>query len=539
MKHKITSLLFITGIVYTASFAQPVIQSQKTIGGSADDKLWSICLTRDGGLIAGGISYSNISGEKNENSRGSDDYWVVKMDKPGKMQWQRTIGGSGDDNLKSVIQTSDGGYALIGESSSNISGEKTENSRGGTDYWLVKLDSLGRIQWDRTFGGSGYEYIDNVVQTTDGGYILAGSSESYISGDKSESTRGYFDYWVVRLNKKGDKVWDKTIGGTDYEFCSPIELTTDGGVIIGGFSQSNISGEKTENSRGFYDYWLVKLDRYGHIKWDKTIGGSDNDFGRGLKQTDDGGYIMTGSSYSSYPSGDKTDYGRGGADYWVVKLDSKGNLLWDKTIGGDADDNEVWCLEKTSDGGYIFGGNSYSGISGEKTESNRGDADYWVVKIDGSGNKIWDKTIGGTGYDGLYSIKELSGKRYAIGGYSYSGISGDKTQESRGGADYWVVNLYDKTAAPEISSAVNENSLNMVAASNSSNFRAYPNPAKDLLNVQVSTKSIVAVTDISGKVLLTQSIEGKTSINVSSFTPGMYYLKNITTGEVQKFVITK
>lgn len=330
-------------------------------------------VTSDGGLIAGGTSYSDSSYEKLQNGKGNGDYWIVKMDKNGAIQWSKTIGGSGNDNFKSIIQTSDGGYAVIGESQSNISYDKTENCRGSSDYWLVKLDSKGSIQWDKTIGGSGTEYIDHIVQTGDGGYILAGSSNSRISGDKTQDSIGYYDYWVVKLDKTGKKLWDKTIGGTDYDWCSPVTLTNDGGVILGGFSLSNISGNKTENSRGGYDYWLVKLDGNGNIQWDKTIGGNADEYCHGLIQTADGGYVIGGSSLSGI-SGEKTDSSRGGADYWVVKIDKNRKVLWNKTVGGNADD---WCNQmiKTSSGSYMLMGGSQSTASGDKQEDSRGGAD--------------------------------------------------------------------------------------------------------------------------------------------------------------------
>lgn len=538
MKKKIFGLVLIAGMIHIIGMAQPTIKKQGTLGGSGDDFLWTICPTKDGGFVAGGKSYSGKSGEKRQDSRGLGDYWIIKIDKQQKIQWQRTIGGNGEDNLKSVIQTSDGGYAVIGESSSTISGEKTQNSRGGTDYWLVKLDSLGRIKWDRTYGGSGTEYIDNVVQTADGGYILAGSSDSYLSGDKSEISRGFFDYWVVRLNKHGEKLWDKTIGGYDYEFCSPIEPTTDGGVMIGGFSQSNISGEKTEDSRGGYDYWVVKLNRFGQIEWDKTLGGNDGDYGRGLQQTDDGGYLMTGSSLSNQ-SGDKTENSRGGFDFWVVKFDGKGTVQWDKTIGGNADDDGVWNLEKTSDGGYIFGGFSRSSISGEKTEDSRGDADFWIVKLDQSGNIQWDKTIGGDAFDDMISIKEISPNNYLAGGYTYSGISGDKTQESRGGADYWIVNLDYNIPFAKANSQQNESSIIKPGSNNKQLLNVYPNPVRDVLHLQVNGKALVSLTDQAGKIIFTRFVENNASINVANLHAGIYYLKNNTTGAMQTIIVAK
>ena len=412
--------------ICVCAFTQAIIQAQKVIGGSKYDELHSIYATKDGGLIAAGSSYSNKSGEKTQNTRGGRDYWVVKMNKTGKIEWDKTIGGNSDDICKAVIQTSDGGYALVGESYSNISVEKSEDSRGASDYWIVKLDSAGNIEWDKTIGGSGTEFIDNLIQTDDGGYILAGSSDSYASGEKTENSRGGLDMWVVKLNEFGKKVWDKTIGGNDYDLNSGVQITRDGGLILAGFSGSNKSGEKSEDNRGVQsDYWIVKLDKRGNIQWDKTIGGSIDDYGRGVQQTDDGGYVIAGNSNSNI-SGEKTENSRGGYDYWVVKLDSAGHFMRDETIGGNYDEVDVWCLEKTSDGGFIFGGSSYSDISGEKTESSRGASDYWIIKLDNKGKIQWDKTAGGDSYDNLLSIKEVAKGKYALGGYSWSSVSGDK-----------------------------------------------------------------------------------------------------------------
>lgn len=440
MKFRILGMLLLANFIYASSFAQPVIQTQKVFGGSNVDggSRVSLAVTNGYGLIIGGSSYSNKSGEKTQNIRGSDDYWLLKLKQNGKIEWDKTIGGILDDNFKSVIQTSDGGYALIGESNSYTSVEKDEDSRGSTDYWIVKLDRKGAVEWNKTIGGGGNEYIDNIVQTSDGGYILAGSSDSYQSGEKSEDSRGYFDYWVVKLDKNGAIQWNKTIGGNSYEFLSGVELTSDGGVVLAGFSQSYISGEKTENSRGNYDFWLVKLTKEGQVQWDKTIGGDGEDYGRGIKQTKEGGYVFSGISNSNI-SGEKTEDNRGFFDYWVVKLDKMGNVIRDKTIGGNGNDTEVWCLEKVSDGGYIFGGSSNSNTSGEKTEDSRGDYDYWVIKLDENLNIQWDKTIGGNSYDALFNLKEIQQDQFVLSGSSWSDISGDKTEPTRGAADYWVV----------------------------------------------------------------------------------------------------
>ncbi|QQR96354.1 MAG: hypothetical protein IPJ93_07000 [Bacteroidota bacterium] len=241
---KTLALLF---ILLTATVQAQEIEWQNTIGGNYTDQLYSIQQTTDGGYILGGWSESYISGDKTENSFGCSDYWVVKLDSIGNIQWQNTIGGNSGDGLYSVQQTTDGGYILGGVSTSNISGDKTENSQGYIDYWVVKLDASGNIQWQNTIGGNSDDYLTSIQQTTDGGYILGGSSNSNISGDKTENSQGDYDYWVLKLDPTGNIQWQNTIGGSINDQLYSIQQTIDGGYILGGWSNSNISGDKTEN----------------------------------------------------------------------------------------------------------------------------------------------------------------------------------------------------------------------------------------------------------------------------------------------------
>jgi hypothetical protein len=538
MKPKFLPVTFLGCIMYANAFAQITITAQKTMGGSGGDYFTSMAPTSDGGLISGGTSWSDISFEKSENGRGNGDYWVMKTDKDGKIQWDKTIGGSDNDNLKSVIQTSDGGYALIGESNSNISFEKTENSRGQHDFWLVKLDGTGNIQWDKTIGGSGTEYIDHIEQTKDGGYILAGSTDSYMSGEKSEDSRGAVDYWVVKLDANGQKVWDKTIGGNSYDWCSPFALTKDGGVIVGGFSISNISGEKTENQRGGSDYWIVKLDSKGNIEWDKTIGGSADEWCHGLYQTTNGDYVIGGSSASGI-SGEKTAYNRGGVDYWVVKIDKKRNIQWDKTIGGNADD---WCnsMIPTKAGGTAIFGGSLSSASGDKSEYSRGGADFWLVNLDHKGKLLWEKTVGGYYDDWGDAVVETEKNVFWIGGLSYSPIGADKTEFARDNGDYWIVKLNDdKHSSPKDSTSKNVYSQLIQRNLNDPAFTVYPNPVKNQLNIYTGSKAFLSLTDQSGKLILTKTIDGKGLVDCNKLPAGVYILKNNTTGETQKIMVSK
>jgi hypothetical protein len=372
--------LFGAIVFWVNGFGPGSIQWQNTIGGSSTDELYSIQQTTDGGYILGGTSYSNISGDKTENSIGNGDYWMVKTDSLGNIQWQNTIGGNLIDRLLSMQQTSDGGYILGGYSNSNISGDKTENTNGYLDYWVVKTDSIGGIQWQNSIGGAdNADALWSIQQTNDGGYILGGKSTSNISGDKTENCIGFEDYWLVKTDASGNIEWQNTIGGSNWDQLVSIYQTVDGGYILGGYSKSNISGDKTENCIGDYDYWLVKTDPLGNIQWQNTIGGNYDDMLLSVQQTTDGGFILGGCSGSNI-SGDKTENSWGSWDYWIVKTDATGIIQWQKTIGGNYLD-ELFSFEQTTDGGYILGGFSDSDISGDKTENGIGLEDYWLIKL--------------------------------------------------------------------------------------------------------------------------------------------------------------
>ena len=457
---KFNTLLIIYFILISThlSFSQaPAIEWQNTIGGSSDDNLYSIQQTSDGGYILGGYSSSGISGDKTEASLGGVDYWVVKLNSSGAIEWQNTIGGSSDDWLRSLQQTTDGGYILGGYSSSGISGDKTEALLGGFDYWVVKLNSSGAIEWQNTIGGSSDDYLTTLRQTTEGGYIVGGYSYSGISVDKTEEKLGVSDYWVLKLNSSGAIEWQNTIGGSNSDFLKSLRQTTDGGYIVGGYSYSGISGDKAEISMGSSDYWVLKLNSSGAIEWQNAIGGNYGDELTSLQQTTEGGYIVGGNSTSGI-SGDKTEATLGNWDYWVVKLNSSGVIEWQNTIGGSGGDG-LYSLQQTVDGGYILGGGSASGISGDKTETLVGSSDYWIVKLNSSGVIESQIGIGGDGHDDLYSLQQTTDGGYILGGWSNSGISGDKTESSLGSYDYWLLKLEGPGCTPslEICNALDDN----------------------------------------------------------------------------------
>lgn len=422
----------------------PPIQWQKTLGGNGDDLLFDLIQTTDGGYVAVGRSASGISGDKTETSRGQSDIWVVKLDANGVKQWDKTIGTTGNDHAANVWQTADGGY-MIGGAAGGGGGDRTVPVKGANgDYWIVKLNGTGTIvQWQAAYGGNQANTGYTFTPARNGSYYINGFANANVSADKTQNSRGTFDMWQLKIDNNGAMVWDRTIGGNDWDAALVSCVTVDNGFVSGGYSRSGISGEKTEANRGgIEDFWMTKVDSNGNLRWDKTLGGSGSEIMYVLQQTPDSGYIVGGPSASGI-SGDKTEASRGSNDFWFLRLDTGRNILWQKTFGGSGDD-QLFTTLQTPDGGYLLGGNSSSGISGERTEASQGSFDYWILKLNSSGNIQWQKAFGGSGSDNLRIMRRTSDGGYILGGYSTSSISGDKTENSRGGStygDFWIIKL--------------------------------------------------------------------------------------------------
>lgn len=516
--------------------AQPVIGQQMSVGGSLHDNFTCMVLTSDSGFIAGGSSDSPVSGDKLQPSRGFYDYWIVKFNKFGKAQWNKTIGGNNNDMLASIQQTADGGYILAGTSLSEISGEKTENPRSefGPDIWVVRLNSKGQVQWDKTIGGDQGDAPGVIKQTSDGGYIIGGYSSSGVSGEKTEPSRGGTDFWLIKLKADGSIAWDKTIGGANDDKCLDVIEAVEGDFWATGFSNSGVSGDKKGKNKGYYDGWLVKLGWNGAYLLDRTYGGSSFDAINKLVRTRDGGFVFAGYSDSDI-SGDKSENSKGGNDFWLIKANASTVIQFDKTIGGNADDFPQ-SIEQTWDGGYVVAGSSKSGISGNKTEENRGAEDFWVVKFNKKGNLLWDKTIGGNAWDDFVTIKERRPNQFFIGGFSQSPVSGDKTVPATE-ADYWLVELrYSPPNATSITDAAIASKLNNNLAES---FLIYPNPAQKVLYIQSSRQATFTLTDQSGRVILTKQVSGTIAVDIAKLAPGAYYLKNESSGIAKRIMITR
>jgi len=425
------------------------IQWKKSFGGTNPEDLKSIEQTSDGGFIIGGDSYSN-NGDITEHHgyMTNSDYWVVKLDANGNLQWQKSLGGTDDDNLVTILQTSDKGYIIGGYSYSN-DGDITEHhgSTTNSDYWVVKLDTTGNIQWQKSLGGTDVEFFKAIQQTDDRGYIVGGDSRSN-DGDVI-GNHGQYDYWVVKLDLNGNIKWQKSLGGADHESLTSVQQALDKGYIIAGNSNSNNDdvamhyGTSTTN-----DSWIVKLDKSGVIQWQKSLGSEKDDKVNTILQTNDKGYIVAGNfsneAYDPFAPpktfklyDPKFSFYDG---YWIIKLNEKGNVQWLKSYGGKH--NEILkIIQKTTDGGYIIG--SWTDSDDGDVTGHHGGADYWIVKINTTGNLQWQKSLGGTSDDKLSSLSWTTDGGYIIGGVSES-YDGD-IKDAPGGIsqtrNYWIVKL--------------------------------------------------------------------------------------------------
>lgn len=327
-------------------------------------------------------------------------------------QWDKKFGGLRTSammfgsELSGFIQTSDGGFILAGHSFCDTGGDKTQRNwdtvNWSTDYWIVKVDSTGNKQWDKRFGGTGSDLFKAISQTQDGGFILAGSSDSDSSGDKTQDSRGDLDYWIVKIDSIGNKLWDKRFGGDDIELLYDVDATADGGCIIGGHSWSGATGDRSQpnwSTGSSPDIWIVKVDANGNKQWDKRFGTILDDTFMHAEQTSDGGYMIAG-----YPGQDNSgdfQHSFNHSAIWLIKLNAAGNMQWDRIL--DAYDFEIFgSMQQTSDNGYIVLAYSNSDAGYDKGLANHipGDYDIWLVKLNSSGVKIWERIIGGAGKDG-------------------------------------------------------------------------------------------------------------------------------------------
>ncbi|MCX2744459.1 PKD domain-containing protein [Mangrovivirga sp. M17] len=433
-------------IAFSGKSQYPTINWQKIDGGSYSDYPYTVIRLSDSSYLTVGFTIS-AGGNKNGTGFGPTYGWVVKHDKQGTTVWKKSYGGNSHDRIYDAIALPEGGALLLSSSSSmQFSGNKTAPNKGGLDYWLLKIDNNGNIIWQKTYGGINTDFATSIASSADGNFYISGYSLSPISGDKSQNLKGFYDYWILKIDPLGNKIWDKTIGGNSNDLPTKVIGNYDGGCTIAGISSSPNSGDKSEPSIKGYNYWIVRLDDNGNIIWENTLR-SLNTYSNntGLIEINNSIYVL---GTTSGPAGyDKTVGNNRRYDYWLINLSKQtGNQIWQKLYGGD--DNELLnAIIKTSNNEILLKGHSLSNISGDKTEPRRGGYDLWLLKIDSSGNIIWDKTLGGSGNEtpltfekGL--ISDSQGNLTLSAATTFS-IGGDHSFPGYGLYDYWTIQLKD------------------------------------------------------------------------------------------------
>lgn len=470
----------IIGFLWSSCFTahSQEILWEKSYGGQHSEYLFDAQPTADYGFILAGSSLSNKTGNKTDNNNGDLDYWVWKMDEKGELVWQKSFGGSGFDLLQSIKNTRDGGFILAGTSSSNAGFQKKDTCRGVTDYWVIKLDAKGEEQWQKTIGGSGQDELLCAFQTRDGGYMLGGSSSSSPAimetnnpnekkaSDtkpdlyaKREKSRGNMDYWIVKLDKNGVVQWQKTYGGEYADLLRSMEQTKEGGYILGGYSNSPQSGEKADSNNGIGDFWIVKIDDVGAIEWQQTYGGDGDNQLYVIHQTDDGGYIAGGNSNSTTPLTSVGGNVRSGTDFWVLKMNEKGAIVWSETYDfGKVD--ILTSLVENKDHSYLIGGyaqnESINSVAKAIRKDEDGINDYIALKIDENGEKLWDKTVGSDGEDILRKLIETRDGGYLMAGTSNAQSASSTLNKLAKKLDNGVPNEQLQNATNKVNSAINE-----------------------------------------------------------------------------------
>jgi gliding motility-associated-like protein len=346
------------------------------------------------------------------------------------IEWQKTFGGTSYDEAEKIIQTSDGGYIMAGWSYSNDGDATGNHAPGNGDCWIIKMDPTGNVQWKKMIGGTDYEDALTIKETRDGGYIIGGHTSSK-DGDLTGNYADSYDALVIKLDQSGNIEWLKNLGGADYDAILSIDTTRDGGYILAGYTGSN--NMDVSGNHGDYDAWIVKLDNTGNIQWQRCIGGTDRDNAWSITSSPDGGYVFAGHTTST--DGDIV-FNHGQWDIMVGKLDAAGNTQWIKTMGGSLTE---WSLGivPASDGGYVIAGYAFSGNGDVST--NYGLNDVWIIKINEQGNLQWEKSYGGTDFEDPYYIAPTSDGGYVVAGRTRSG-NGD-VSVNYGNNDYWILKL--------------------------------------------------------------------------------------------------
>jgi len=471
--------VLITVFLLTVSnaVAQPDTLWTRTFGGALDEQGYCVQETVDGGYV--------VAGSTGTYGSGSSNLWLLRTDGSGELLWQKVFPGSSDSEGMSVHQTEDEGYIITGYALSPSESKY---------MWLIRADPLGNMIWNRVFGGDERDEGRSVQQVSDGGFVVAGFTQSY-GADGA-------DLWLVKTDADGNLIFSRTFGGTGTDMGYSVQETLDGGFIIAGYT----------TSFGSANAILVKTGQTGELQWQKTFGGSQMEEARFVRQTADGGYILTGSTSS---------YGFGSKDVWLIRTDCNGNIIWDRVYGGTGSD-EGFSVRQTVDGGFV--------VTGYTDSFGAGGRDLWLIRTDSAGELLWDATFGGSSWEGGNSVFQTWDGGFIVAGYTRS--------YGEGGMDLWLIRT-----APEQGIHSGNNPGPHVTCC--------PNPSSGQVtltcSVPVGTTAVVSVHDLAGRRVATL-LDGLVATGMLSvvWDPGSLgsgvYLARIATEQGQssvKFVLCR
>ncbi|WP_375241580.1 hypothetical protein [Lacinutrix sp.] len=410
-----------------------ILESVNTFGGSKNDSAQEVVSTSDGGYAVLGFTQS-MDGDILDKQNESFDFWVLKFNAENEIEWNKTFGGTADDKGSDIIQTTDGGFAILGSSFSND--EDVSGNQGQNDYWLAKLDASGNILWQKSYGYQGADYGISVIQTSDSGYLVTGVLDVTASNGEGNTSRtsnrhAGGDYWAIKLDASGTIEWSKYYGGLFTDTPEGIVETDDNEFIIVGGSDS--MDTDISSNIGSYDFWVVKISNTGAIVWEKSFGGDEIDEAWSITKSNDGNFIIAGDTRSNNVD---VSNNIGAADLWLIKISTNGELLWEKSIGGTSFD-VARDITPTQDGGFLVAGSSRS--NDVDVSENKGQNDAWVVKIDSNGSIEWEKSVGGTNIDFAYGIVELNNKKVVVVGDTTS--NDEDIIQNKGFTDLLIINI--------------------------------------------------------------------------------------------------
>lgn len=483
MKKQLLGLLF--GLSALSGYSQEVAW-ERSIGGAHSEYLFDMTPTVDYGFILAGSSLSDKTGNKSESGNGNLDYFIWKMDKHGEEEWQMSFGADGVDLLQKIIPSGDMGYLLAGTSNSGISGVKSEENRGKNDLWLIKINAKGMIEWEKTIGGSGDDKLMSVTRLSDG-YLVGAASNSPISGDKADKNKGGMDVWLIRLDQSGKILWQKTYGSFYNDEVKKILPTETGFVVL---TESNSPAEEDKNieNLGGTDVWVLKLDGSGNLLSQYAFGGEGDDRATDIL-TNENGYVITGSKQED-----------GNREFWVVQTDQQfmETDSFTHEFSGDAHMTDT-SVDET---GNLL-------LSGYNTDLKTRQKAYISMKTNLSGDKLWDKELSTSGDDLLRKVVVTRDGGYVFAGNS-NGTKAKIKSSNQGGYDYWVLKLHneEEIKTPEIK------------------LEAIPNPTDGFTQIVFNHDyeyGELMIVDMTGKVLHIENLQyDMATLDFSTYPRGVY-----------------